>query len=274
MRYCNGCGEKIRNENIFCPHCGFKQIKTAAETGDSTNVEEAEKIKEDSIPKIEEDPIVKSEIKTNVQDESSKTVGIILVGILIFIGAVYFSTSKSKNNMNLISTIDSVAVDSTIAEIEIPTPMGNSNDSLLELNSEDSSVIETKSNDSSIDDIAKQRLDEFSNAIKQDDYQKLNKIFGSEVTFHKLSNATIPQIINEIKNYKKRWEIIDENYISINLWISTRYQNLYKYEKTLQLKRIPDNGKLYKYHITGEMLIDNEVGTIVSLVDQKTVKEN
>lgn len=110
MRYCNGCGEQIKNQNIFCPHCGFKQIKTADESRDSTNFEEAEKIKEDSISKIEEDPIVKPEIISNVQNESSKTLGIILVGILIFIGAVYFSTSNS-NNTNLISSSDSVAVD-------------------------------------------------------------------------------------------------------------------------------------------------------------------
>ncbi len=119
MRYCNGCGEQIRSENIFCPNCGFKQIKTVAKFDDSSIVKETEIIKEDPSPKAEQDYFNKSEIETNVQKESSKTLRIILVGILIFIGAIYFSNSKSNNNTNLISSLDSVAVDSVSGTQEI-----------------------------------------------------------------------------------------------------------------------------------------------------------
>jgi len=143
------------------------------------------------------------------------------------------------------------------------------------LASESDSVTNSDNNSiSDEDNIGRKLLMRFSQLNIEGNYENFEEIFGAKIEFDNLKDATIAQVKADIINYKRKWLIVSENLVSVDLVTTQKYFDLYHYEKELQLKRNPDNGNLYNYKISGEMLIDNESGKIVSLKDLKTIKVN
>lgn len=274
MKYCNGCGEKIRFESIFCPSCGFKQVKSTSKPTQKDSQDII--IPQPSLDNFQSEGL-KQEIE--IQNKSNGYGFWVIIGGLVIIGwlIVYF-VSQSKTNHSAVSSLDSVAVDTTPGTQQLESSSTIVIDSSAPVVSNESSPTNNESNDSNNftgEDFARQKFAEISDAVNQGDYDKFYEIFEESVVFHKLSNATIPQIVKEVTNYKKRWLIVDENYISVNLIMTDRRgMDVYEYEKALQLERVPNNGKIYKYHISGRAIINSSSGKINYLVDEETIKEN
>ncbi len=271
MRYCNGCGEKMRSESTFCPSCGFKQLRTTKKL----EAEDIHPIK-DTIPIFDNKPI--EGIKSESENKNSSYQFLFIIGGLIIISLIIvWSVNQPKVYSSTALAIDSVAVDTLPGNQEVGNYQASAVDSVSPSFSRvDSSNVSQSFNttDFSSEEYAKGKLDEFMAASISEDYEKFYDLFSERTSFHNLPDATIPQIIKEAKNYKKRWQVVDENYISISNEVVTRTTSVFKYEKTLQLKRNPDNGKLYNYHIIGNVSFDLITGKIFSIKDESTIKEN
>ncbi len=272
-KFCNGCGEKIPYDAKFCTKCGFKQIRIAEDSVYSLN--ESCHSNDDSNNKFE---------KIIQPEKSNSNIGIILLTGLVIVGFLFyffFQNNKSNDNL-LVAAADSVAVDTTSVYVDnIPVDTASSTvviDSVPVVSNEATPPYGKESNSSNNftgEEFARQKLVEISEAVNHDDYTKIYEIFEEPIVFHEISNATIPQIVKEVKNYKKRWQIVDENLISVSFILTDRRgMDIYEYEKTLQLERVPDNGKIYKYHIKGRVIINSYSGKINYLVDEETKKEN
>lgn len=261
-------------ESSYCPSCGFKQLKT---TSTNTQTETVEVVGVPPSFENAQTKVVTSEIESSPK---SNPLGFIaLIGGLVIIALlIVYNVDKSKYNQSIVLASDSVAVDTVSGTPQIESSPTIVIDSSAPVVSDESSTFNKETNGSNNftgEDYARQKFAEISDAINQSDYEKFNEIFEESIVFHKLSNATIPQIVKEVKNYKKRWQIIDENYIEVKYIMTDRGgMDVYEYEKTIQLERIPNNGKVYKYHIKGKAIINSSSGKITYLVDEETIKEN
>ena len=262
-------------ESTFCPSCGFKQLKT---TSINTQTDSVEIVVTNPSFENVQPKVVNPEIESSPK---SNPLGFIALigGLAIIAWLIVYSVDKSKNNQSIVLASDSVAVDIVSGTQQIensPTIIIDSSSAAV--GSNEAPTFSTESNSSNnftSEEFARQKFAEITDAVNKGDYDKFNEIFEESIVFHKLSNATIPQIVKEVKNYKKRWQIVDENYIAINLIMTDRRgMDVYQYEKTLQLERIPKNGKIYKYHISGRAIINSSSGKINYLVDEETIKEN
>ena len=268
-KFCNGCGEKILYDAKFCTKCGFKQIRIAKDKDYISN--ENNSLNDDYNNKFE----------TNKQLEKSKSnIGIILLSGLVIVGLLsylYFQNNK-PNNKYLTAAADSVAVDTTSVYADnVPIDTVSSiiaNDSVSVALESDNGLDNESNSSTDEDNIGRKLLMRFSQLNIEGNYENFEEIFGAKIEFHNMKDATIAQVKADIINYKRKWSIVSENLVSVDLVTTQRYFDLYHYEKELQLKRNPDNGNLYNYKISGEMLIDNESGKIVSLKDLKTIKVN
>ena len=268
-KFCNGCGEKILYDAKFCTKCGFKQIRIAKEKDYSLN--ENNSLNDDSNNTIEK----------NIQlEKSNSNIGIILLSGLVIIGflSYLFFQNNKPNDKYLAAAADSVAVDTTSAyadNVLVDTVSSIvANDSIPVALESDNGVNNENNSSTDEDNIGRKLLIRFSQLNIEGNYENFEEIFGAKIEFHNLKDATIAQVKADIINYKRKWSIVSENLVSVDLVATQEYFDLYHYEKELQLKRNPDNGKLYNYKISGEMLIDNESGKIVSLKDLKTIKVN
>lgn len=274
MRYCNGCGDKMIIESTFCPSCGFKQLKTTSSTAQADS--DVKVINNPSFENVQPEDI-NSEIESS---SKSNLYGFIALigGLVITAWLIVYNVDKSKNNKSIVLASDTVAVDTVSSTQQIESTSTIMIDSTAAVVSNEAPAITSESNSSNNftgEDFARQKFAEISDAVNQGDYDKFYEIFEESIVFHKLSNATIPQIVKEVKNYKKRWQIVDENYLAVNFIMTDRGgMDVYEYEKTIQLERVPNNGKIYKYHITGRAIINSSSGKINYLVDEKTIKEN
>jgi ribosomal protein L40E len=271
-KFCNGCGEKIQYDAKFCTECGFKQIRIAKDKDYSLSESYASKYDSDN------------QNEKNIQSGKSNSniriiflIGLVIVGFLLYI----FFQNNNSNDKLMVAAADSVAVDTaSVYADNIPvdtTSTKVANDSLSVVSNQVTSFKSESENSNKFtgEELARQKLFEISEAVNQDDYNKFYEIFEEPIAFHKISNATVTQIVKEVKNYKKRWQIVDENLISVNFIMTDRRgMDVYVYEKILQLERVPNNGKIYKYHISGRVLIDSNSGKINYLVDKETRKEN
>lgn len=274
MRYCNGCGDKMIIESTFCPSCGFKQLKTTSSTAQTDS-----DVKVKNKPSFEN--VQPEDINSEIESSSkSNLYGFIALigGLVITAWLIVYNVDKSKNNKSIVLASDTVAVDTVSSTQQIESTSKIMIDSTAAIVSNETPAISSESNSSNNftgEDFARQKFAEITDAVNQGDYDKFYEIFEESIVFHKLSNATIPQIVKEVKNYKKRWQIVDENYLAVNFIMTDRGgMDVYEYEKTIQLERVPNNGKIYKYHITGRAIINSSSGKINYLVDEKTIKEN
>jgi hypothetical protein len=190
---------------------------------------------------------------------------------------LFFQNNK-PNDKYFTAAADSVAVDTTsVYADDIPVDTVSSivdNDSVPVVLESDNGLNNENNASTDEDNIGRKLLMRFSQLNIEGNYENFEEIFGAKIEFHNLKDATLAQVKADIINYKRKWSIVSENLVSVDLVATQKYFDSYHYEKELQLKRNPDNGKLYNYKISGEMLIDNESGKIVSLKDLKTIKVN
>jgi hypothetical protein len=116
MRYCNGCGHQIRTENLFCPNCGFKQLKLAK------SVDKNDDLINDNNLIIPEDSIKQEDFNQETMEDQSdfkkksfKPIGIILIISILFGGLMFYIISHRNPENTYESAADSVLVDSLSA---------------------------------------------------------------------------------------------------------------------------------------------------------------
>ena len=269
IKFCNGCGEKIPFDAKYCTKCGFKQIRIAENKDYISNVNNS----------IDYDSQNKLDAKNQIE-KSKSNIGIILIIGLVIVGFLFylFFQNYKTNDKILAVAADSVAVDTTSAyAYNVPVDTTSSivtNDSVLVALKSDNGLNNENNSSTDEDNIGRKLLTRFSQLNNEGNYENFEEIFGAKIEFHNLKDATIAQVKADIINYKRKWSIVSENLVSVELVSTQEYFDLYHYEKELQLKRNPDNGNLYNYKISGEMLIDKESSKIVSLKDLKTIKVN
>ncbi len=259
-KYCNGCGAKIQYDAKFCNKCGFEQIRIAVQL-------EPPILNRNNVNSISNEKGLET-----VQDEKPKSNYTLLFAVLglSFIccigGYLYYKSEKSEN-ASLASRIDSVvAIDTISSNTSIVTLDTGSSNTIVEENSS----LDTDSINE--DNIGTKLINEFFQININGNYEQLDNIFAERVDFHKLNNVPVDEVKSDFINFKRKWTVLSETLISLELVQQKENLSYYKFERERQLNRIPDNGNVYKYIITGEMIIDNEKSKIVSFRDTKTTK--
>lgn len=260
-KHCNGCGGKIHFEAKYCKICGFKQISINEKN--EHDLHEGRFFEDNSIENIPEENS-KSKIVL-----ISSIFGLILIACIL--GFIFNRNSASQKNALSVRTTDSVIVDTisvnanTYSENVLPQEHFNDSDS-------SSNNFSDNQEEGSFDNLGNKLLTDFFQVNVSGDCDRLEEIFANRIDYHKLIDVPIEVVKSDILNFNRKWTIESETLISINLVQKNDNYSYFKFEKERQLKRKGKNGDLIKYFISGEMIIENSIGKIVSIKDIKANK--
>lgn len=265
-KYCNGCGEKIHYDAKFCKICGFQQIRIAEEI-DSEDTES---------DFIEEVPIENAEDKFPI--ENTKSNYGLLSGVLgaIFIccivGFLFYQNNKQSTIDKIVVPVDSVVIDTISNNSPTDTRASAAINNIDSTSNELRGNLDENSVKNDTENNGYQLIKDFFQVNVNGDYETLDEIFSARIDYHKLKDIPLQVVKSDIINFKRKWTIVSETLISIDLVQKSDKYDYYQYEKERLLKRNSDNGEIFKYKISGEMIIDNEIGKIVTIKDIKTIK--
>ncbi len=263
MKYCNGCGTQIPTENIFCPNCGFKQIKTTLPNGKSIKIKPVKTPKELEI-KVVQDEIFDEEIPAS---NTKKYLALIAAGVLLAVAfyLVFIEDNNkddlSNSNLNSSTKSEKSSALNQLSSTGDPQIDSTSSESINRV--ENSEVVKFFPNN------ALELLTKYTSSISAGDYDELDQIFAENVVkFHSASNISPNGIKQEAKNYLKKWTIVAEDFETMEQ-VSDRH---FSFQKAYSIRRNKD-GKQLNYRISGYVIL-GEDGKIIELVDSNTQKIN
>lgn len=263
MKYCNGCGTQIPTENIFCPNCGFKQIKTTLPKGKSIKIKPVKTPKELEIKVVQEE-VFDEEIPAS---NTKKYLALIAAGVLLAVAfyLVFIEDNNkddlSNSNLNSSTKSEKSSALNQLSSTSDPQIDSTSSESINRV--ENSEVVKFFPNN------ALELLTKYTSSISAGDYDELDQIFAENVVkFHSASNISPNGIKQEAKNYLKKWTIVAEDFETMEQ-VSDRH---FSFQKAYSIRRNKD-GKQLNYRISGYVIL-GEDGKIIELVDSNTQKIN
>ena len=117
---------------------------------------------------------------------------------------------------------------------------------------------------------AKEIYSEFSNAIINEDQDKLSSLLDDNLEFwHSKVSLSKQDVFDDINSYFKKWRALDVQILSFE----SDGENQFRYEILYQIEKRNDLSENFKYNISGVIKLNNE-NKIIGVKDLTTKKNS